>query len=1320
MSRRKIVFGLILALLVILPVARAQDVEPIQYGDSIRGRITDPEQGILYSFEARRGDVINITLSSQNTDVYLRLGDENGNILAEDDDISDSNLNASIQYVVLEDGTYIVVALAYDPGSYVLELEKPGGGGGGSTQDEVTEISYGDVVSGEAIDIDTPVVYTFTGKAGETVSVAVVSDAVDTYVVLADAEGNTIVENDDVSSDNLNSYVETVLPANGDYLIGVFAYEAGPFDLELIQGSGGVTTEPVSDTGGDAQTFTGSLNNDEYFVEYPLEGVEDGQTITIDARATSGDLDVYVGLFQGERAVAENDDRDRQTTDSFLEYTQAQAGDYSVVVTRYGFDEGETSGDFQVSIKVGDAASVVSTGGGTEIAAGYPTLSPTPNIAEWTVLVYMGGDNNLEDGLENDLDEFERAGGSTEDVRIVTLLDRSDEYSRSNGNWTDTRLFEPGTDRSRDYRSVYPPTIDTAPLGDLGELDTSYPSNLLDFIVWGVRSFPAQRYAVILNDHGGAWYGIVTDDTTGQGAILTIPELSQVFDAALKNTGVEQFDLLINDACLMSGVEYYAAMSRFFRYSISSPEITLNPSFDMELLTETLNDQPNIDMEAFGKVLVDKYLQDMAQLSPDTWPVLGAAVTDLQKFDAVTEAVENFASVVNENPDAYVSVLGRARSNTYAYSFFLPEDQYGPPTNIDVGDFMKRVIRASDDRSLTNAAQAVLDALDDVRMYADAGDQLYQFSTFYNIYFPPSASSADGNYRDQSPLRNWTQMLANFYSSAGPQFRSFRAVTAGVPAASPVAAPSLIPRVSITNLYPQTAASIALPVTVSMEVTGRNISEGKFTVDQIQPDGTAVRLTTSRIVTEVVTDGVADYINLWNPGVDDFDFTWDVQLPTVTDGTVTGNEQVVTSDGVSSLSGRYQYPGQSDWVEVTVLFDDNYRTDRVISRHENSAALATVRLDAGGIFQTYRSVVTPDGQVKSEPGMQYTWPEDGITYSYAPAPTGRYNLGFLIEAVGGTTGFGAVNIDVDNSQVDPALLGFVDNDWGFGFQRPASWYDVNYFPDPGFLQTSDLDSSQYFFVYPVYDSDGDLEAIAQDVLDQYGLEVEGGFKDITVDGKDAVEFRFAYSNDSGDFTGRAFAVFNERQALGLVFSSESLDGDVTDSNYELLLDTTTFFDAVALAEQDTGFWGSDFFTEETRYPVPQGWLPGGEDGDFWYYRPDNADSGPTFAAVSVLTGLGDDPAGSLPVVLEDYVEDLEGYDLQGTETYYGELNNWEVATFSHEDAQGGKVTGRVYVTVVDGKTYALWFEAPEADFNGTFRDVFTVMVDGFKIEAPAS
>src|SRR4030095_16659187 len=81
------------------------------------------------------------------------------------------------------------------------------------------------------------------------------------------------------------------------------------------------------------------------------------------------------------------------------------------------------------------------------VAAGYPTMAPAA-MANWTVLVYMGGDNNLEDGLENDLDEFEIAGGSTSSVRVLVLLDRAHDYDTSNGDWTDTRVFEVGADTS--------------------------------------------------------------------------------------------------------------------------------------------------------------------------------------------------------------------------------------------------------------------------------------------------------------------------------------------------------------------------------------------------------------------------------------------------------------------------------------------------------------------------------------------------------------------------------------------------------------------------------------------------------------------------------------------------------------------------------------------------------------------------------------------------------------------------------------------------------------------------------------------------------
>src|SRR3954469_9576098 len=98
MFRPKFILVIFLLLLGILPVVHAQDLTPIQYGDSVRGKITDPDEGALYTFDAKKGDEITITLNSDQVDVYLRLGDAKGNLLQENDDISKTNVNSVIEF----------------------------------------------------------------------------------------------------------------------------------------------------------------------------------------------------------------------------------------------------------------------------------------------------------------------------------------------------------------------------------------------------------------------------------------------------------------------------------------------------------------------------------------------------------------------------------------------------------------------------------------------------------------------------------------------------------------------------------------------------------------------------------------------------------------------------------------------------------------------------------------------------------------------------------------------------------------------------------------------------------------------------------------------------------------------------------------------------------------------------------------------------------------------------------------------------------------------------------------------------------------------
>ena len=98
--------------------------------------------------------------------------------------------------------------------------------------------------------------------------------------------------------------------------------------------------------------------------------------------------------------------------------------------------------------------------------------------ADWTVLVYLDGDNNLEEAGVADLNEMEIVGSSA-DVNILVQFDRIGGYDTSNGNWTDTRRGLVVQDSSTS-------TIGST-LTSIGEQNMGDPDVLTGFLEWGHR-----------------------------------------------------------------------------------------------------------------------------------------------------------------------------------------------------------------------------------------------------------------------------------------------------------------------------------------------------------------------------------------------------------------------------------------------------------------------------------------------------------------------------------------------------------------------------------------------------------------------------------------------------------------------------------------------------------------------------------------------------------------------------------------------------------------------------------------------------------------
>jgi hypothetical protein len=119
-------------------------------------------------------------------------------------------------------------------------------------------------------------------------------------------------------------------------------------------------------------------------------------------------------------------------------------------------------------------------------------------MRHWTMMVYMAGDNGkiFDDGgqLMCDLQTFGWSNladmaevGSTDQVAIVAQYDTLD-----NRQYT-PRFFMDGSRPAGKLVEQVPP------------VNTGDPKNLTDFIVWAATSYPAQRYALVLWNHGTGW-----------------------------------------------------------------------------------------------------------------------------------------------------------------------------------------------------------------------------------------------------------------------------------------------------------------------------------------------------------------------------------------------------------------------------------------------------------------------------------------------------------------------------------------------------------------------------------------------------------------------------------------------------------------------------------------------------------------------------------------------------------------------------------------------------------------------------------------------
>ncbi|NDJ77631.1 MAG: hypothetical protein GYB65_15375, partial [Chloroflexi bacterium] len=319
--------------------------QPLAYGDEALGMLRDNVH--LYSFSGTAGNVVTISLTSNDFDTYLVLKDTSDNWLTDDDDGGDG-LNAQIaQYELPTSGQYTVIVRGFEgaaSGDYSLTVVLDEAGTGDEPGDENIipaeggPISYGQTVTGNLAESTHS--YTFSGTAGDVISVGLNSDDFDTYLELLDNTGERLTVDDDGGL-GYNSYLAAyILPYSGEYTIIVRGYggtATGSYTLALV------IPAMVDDNLTYGSIVNGTMTDAVHLFQFMAS---EGDTVTISLE--SDDFDTYLELLDPGGVLFTADDDGGDGLNSLIDGVRLPAaGTYTIIVRGY---EGAATGDYTLSL----------------------------------------------------------------------------------------------------------------------------------------------------------------------------------------------------------------------------------------------------------------------------------------------------------------------------------------------------------------------------------------------------------------------------------------------------------------------------------------------------------------------------------------------------------------------------------------------------------------------------------------------------------------------------------------------------------------------------------------------------------------------------------------------------------------------------------------------------------------------------------------------------------------------------------------------------------------------------------------------------------
>ena len=440
------------------------------------------------------------------------------------------------------------------------------------------------------------------------------------------------------------------------------------------------------------------------------------------------------------------------------------------------------------------------------------------NPKEWTIMIYMAGDNNLAVDMAYAMEQIKGVAAQGADSPNLFV------YYDGNSPAIPTLycdFSDPGEPRY--VRSYKVPDKLIAPLSKKENENAADPRSIINFVDWCVNRVEVQnngeisygrradKYALIFSGHslGFQDIGLFKDETSGKAmkmmefykvlARLTgnKKELEEMMDdeggswgenekAATKKLLGQKLDLLGFDSCVMGMLEVGYQFNDLTKTMIASEGSVPSAGWTYAKILGCLarEQNRNIDTRKVAELFVEEFIQ-----SQDAYTVGGVSVDmaawDMSRFDELAGAFNDLAEVLIECFADEKSRVYRQMDRVILQVHWKCQS-YMYDQNVDLGDFcelldrecgrVKKELGEGDDLEILgrvqSACQAVLQELRQAVIQSGFSGGGYQYSNGLSIFFPWSREGYEVSKKNYESLwfakeakqrrKSWTAFLKKY------------------------------------------------------------------------------------------------------------------------------------------------------------------------------------------------------------------------------------------------------------------------------------------------------------------------------------------------------------------------------------------------------------------------------------------------------------------------------------------------------------------------------------------------------------------------------